>query len=159
MNIDRMIADARDRLAEADDTNRVGRLNDLATAYEAHADTGCVDCPELAFDSLTATLIRGIAGADLAATGQLSRLHHRADDRYAPVLQRMATEPNITARARLLQDLCHLIGDESAAEAIACLPYAPGMVGWRTAEYLTGDRSVRGFVKALGWAWRNRRAV
>lgn len=128
--------EAWDALAVADDATRVARLLDCALALEQSAARGD-GLPNSA--RRAGLLIRLIADADLVANGLLRRRFVADSDLepvVGPVLDRMAATRDISGRARLLEQLCALIEDEDTAETIACLPYAPGMVGWRVETYL-----------------------
>ncbi|MGK5682448.1 hypothetical protein [Actinoplanes sp. URMC 104] len=148
-----------DQLAAADDGNRVALLFDQADRF---ADLAASRLADPHADEQIAVLLRVIADADLAATGRLSRRHYTDSVFEAEVggfFDRFAAEPDLTARACMLEELCGLLRDASVAETIAYLPYAPGMVGWRHEEHLPSARTLRGFLAALGVAWRTRRAV
>lgn len=154
----RAIGRAWDALAEANDATRGARLLDVAESLEDLADSG-ENRPHS--DKLTAGVIRHIADADMAATGHLTRrimtgtgINYLLGD----VLDDMAALSSVEDRAALLETVCARISDAEAAEAIACMPYAPGMVGWRREERFPPSRTFSAGLKALGVAWRARRA-
>lgn len=158
MSPERSLCRAWDRLAEASDTNRGARLMIAAMELESLVELGHSDCP--ASDALAAQVLHLLVDVDRAAGWDHRRLTGTAlEPSLGGVLDRMAAEPDIHRRAALLEELCALIPDDDAAEVIACLPYAPGMVGWRHEEYMPREVSLRGFAKALGVAWRSRRAA
>ena len=157
MDLDREIGRAWDALADADDATRVARILDVAGLFEQSADAGA-NLPES--DRMIGKLLHLIADADLVATGQLSRrwvacdIHPLVED----AINRMAGERDLNRRAELLEDLWRAIPDDQAAEAIGCMPYAPGMVGWRREERMPTSATWKGFIGAVGVAWRQRRA-
>jgi hypothetical protein len=157
MDLEREICRARDLLAEADDSNRVNRLLDLADAYERYADTGCEFAES---DRMTGLVVRLIADADLAATGQLSERHVTGTDlepTLGAILDRIAGEPELICRATLVRDLWERIEDDEAAESIAHLPYGVRQVGGDFEMYL--PNSFPKLVRTVFRAWRERRAA
>lgn len=157
MTPERELCRARDLLAECDDANRVARLLDLADAYERYSYDGS-DFPEA--DLLVGQIIRLIADADLTATGQLSRRRmtgHPLEPVLGPILDRMAAEPDLTARAFLVREIREAVDDDEAAESIAHLPYGTGMVGGDVDLYL--PNSFPKMVRTVWRAWRDSRAA
>lgn len=145
--INRRLRQAFDALAAADADTRFGALVEVAEALEESADR--IGGSAGSSDRTAATVVRLIADAGLAAeAGGSGRCltSTRLEGELGAVLDRMAAERDITCRAAMLYDLCQAIPDADAAETIACLPYAPGMVGWRVEKYQ--PRSLRGLFQA-----------
>lgn len=161
-SLDREIGKAWDVLAEADDNTRPARLIDLADLF--HEATCDGDNPDA--DAAVADVLDMLADVELLVSGSLSRRHctdRPLEAAIGPVLDRMATVPNVAGRAQFLEEiadaLAEAFGDDTAAETIACMPYAPGMVGWRIEERYPTSRTLRAGIKAAGVAWRARRAI
>ncbi len=141
IDYDKAIGDAFDALAEADDTTRGDLLARVAGLF--HQST--MVSPQPDSDRLTGLLLELLADVDWAATGHTDRRHAtatRLEPVVGAVLDRMAAEPDVKQRAQLLKELWDLVDDDTAAETIAELPYAAGMVGWRAARYLPNRRSL-----------------
>lgn len=147
----RALGRAWDALAKSDDCNRVACIIDVAELLEDLADSG-LNRPDS--DRAAAVMLRQIAHADLLATGMLTRRDFDTSIEPAArlVLDRIAGEPDLEARAELLPELAVAIQNPEVAETVACMPYGPG-------DWCPSSRTFRGFLGALKWSWRQRRAA
>ena len=163
MSLDRQIGRALDALADSTDANRVPCLIDVADLLERLAEKPGNADP--LGDAVPALVYRMVADADLVATGQLSRRHttdHPFNTVAGEVFDDMAAEPDLRLRAGHVKQLVRWVDvayrNDNAAEPIALMPYG-GLVGGEDEVYWPASRTLRGFVGALGAAWRARRAV
>ncbi|GAA0494403.1 hypothetical protein Ade02nite_20310 [Paractinoplanes deccanensis] len=147
-----------DLLAAADDHTRPKLLIDQAERFEdlaasPHGTTSDTD---------TAILLRLLADVEFVATGELSRRHatsSRFEPALGPVLDRLAVTADLTARAAMLAEIALQLDDDTVVETLARLPYDGNRCGWSGEEVMPSERSLGGFVRAMGVAWRSRRAA
>lgn len=156
-DFDRQIGRALDALADCDDSDRVTRILQVARLLEESANAG----PDGDSARRTAVVFRLIADTDLVACGRLSRRSAtgtQVEQVLGAVLDRMAAEPDLSRRARMLQDIARLLTevDDMAAESIACMPYG-GLVGGRDDMYWPS--SLPKLIRNVFRRWRESRAV
>lgn len=147
-----------DAIAAATDTNRATALTDQAYRFDSLADSG-LGRPDS--DRLAALVLNLLADAERVATGQWAKRMFTAsplEDSCGPILNRWTLTRDMTGRAVLLADLALTVPDDDVAEMLACLPLANNRLGWSGEEAMPSARTWRGFVGALGVAWRARRA-
>lgn len=147
-----------DAIACATDDNRPDLLFGQAYRFDKLAASGLGRADS---DNLIALVLRLIGDAELVTTGRHAKRMFtvsRLEPTCGPVLNRWATEPDVKTRAALLEDLAAVVDDDEVAEVLAGLPLADNRLGWSDEEAMPSSRTWRGFVGALGVAWRSRRA-
>lgn len=146
-------------LANADDSDRAGRIRAVAGLFRFSQLAGC---NVRATDRLTADVLYLLADVEDVVAGRIgfrSVTDTSLEASLGPVLNRMALTRDAAARAAMLGELALELNDDDTVETLACMPYAEHRSGWTAEESWPSERTLRGFVQALGVAWRARRAA